>query len=145
MPIAHTTSCPLHHLPITTASTVSLLLVLGPCSLLLHVYILVLLCGSGVFTLSIGEWPLAITVTRGLERLHCTKVILLPFYLCLDFDLGQLTTSVHRVKVLYFCLVSVVQLLPFDGGVASILCNLYLSCSTSNENETELHFLTYSK
>ena len=69
----------------------------GPCSLLLHVYILVLLCRSGVFTLSIGEWPLAITVTRGLERLHCTRVILLPFYLCLDFDLGQLTTSVHQL------------------------------------------------
>ena len=58
----------LHHLDSGTV----LLLVLGPCSLLLLVYILVMLCRSEVFTLSIGEWPLAITVTWGLERLHCT-------------------------------------------------------------------------
>ena len=53
----------LHHLDSGTV----LLLVLGPCSLLLLVYILVMLCRSGVFTLSIGEWPLAITVTWGLQ------------------------------------------------------------------------------
>ena len=89
--------CTVHHLDSGTV----LLLVVGPCSLLLLVYILVMLCRSGVFTLSIGEWPLAITVTWGLERLHCTalhclecqvlaeqSIILLPLYLCLDFDLG---------------------------------------------------------
>ena len=53
----------LHHLDSGTV----LLLVLGPCSLLLLVYILVMLCRSEVFTLSIGEWPLAITVTWGLQ------------------------------------------------------------------------------